>query len=134
MDSEILQSLGWFAQHFVTALAATLAFGLVYALATPHKELELIRAGNTSAAVGFFGVIIGYAIQINLVFSVTPDILEALVWGAVALAVQLVAHVASRIVMPNLSADIAEGKLSAGVVQAGIGIVVGLLGAAALTP
>ncbi len=134
MDSAVWFTLGLFAQHFVVAVGVTLAFGLVYVLATPHKELELIRAGNTAAAVGFLGVMIGYTLQINLVFSVTPDPIEALVWGLVALAVQLTAHVASRFVMPKLSDDIVAGKMSAGVVQGGLGIVVGLLGAASLTP
>jgi putative membrane protein len=134
MDSAVWFALGLFAQHFVVAVGVTLAFGLVYALATPHKELELIRAGNAAAALGFFGAIIGFALQINLVFSVTPDPIEALVWGLVALAVQLLAHVASRIVMPRLSDDIVAGKISAGIVQGGLGIVVGLLGAASLSP
>ncbi len=129
---ELLLSLAWFTQHFVMALAVTFAFGFVYVLATPHRELELIRAGNSAAAIGFIGVLVGFAIQINHVFARTPDPIEAVIWGLVALAVQLVALVTCRFVMPNLSKDIEDGRLSAGVVQAGVGLVIGLITAPGL--
>jgi len=132
VDMELLLALGWFAQHFVMALAVTLAFGFVYVLATPHSELALIRSGNLAAAVGFVGVLIGYAIQVNHVFSRTPDPFEAVIWAGVALAAQLIALTIARFAMPNLATDIEAGRLSAGVVQAGIGVVVGLITAPAL--
>jgi len=36
--------------------------------------------------------------------------------------------------MPGLSKDITEGRMSAGTVQAGVGLIVGMISAAALTP
>ena len=37
-------------------------FQFIYTRITPHKEFELIRAGNVSASVALGGAIIGFAI------------------------------------------------------------------------
>jgi putative membrane protein len=123
-----------FAQHLIVGLLMTLAFLIFYAWTTPHKEFELIRAGNAAAAIGLVGAAIGFVLPLNLVFSLTADPLLAAAWGAVALFAQALAHLASRIAMPGLSKDIEAGKMSAGIVQAGVGIVTGMISAAALTP
>jgi putative membrane protein len=123
-----------FAQHFAIGVGLVIAFVTIYALATPHKEFQLIRSGNAAAAIGLVGAAIGFALPLNLVMSVTADPVIAGLWGLVALAVQVIAHFAARLVLPTLSSDIANGQLSAGIAQAGVGIVAGMVSAAALTP
>ncbi len=123
-----------FAIHFLVGAGLVVAFLVLYSLTTPHKEHKLIRAGNAAAAVGLVGATIGFALPLNLIFAVTASALEAAIWGAVVLGMQILAHMAARIAMPKLTSDFNEGKVSAGVVQAGVGLVVGMITAAALTP
>lgn len=134
MSTEFLTALALFGQHLTVGVALTMAFTLIYVLTTPHKEIALIREGNTAAAIGLIGAVIGFVQPLGLVLSVTADPMQVLVWGLVALIAQVLAHGLARLVMPKLSDDIAKGRVSAGVVQAGVAIVTGLLVAGSMTP
>lgn len=123
-----------FAQHFVVGVGLAVLFVVAYSFVTPHKELRLIRGGNIAAAVGLVGATVGFALPLNLVLTVTADPVQAAIWGFVALVIQTVAHYSARFVLPKLSEHITEGQIAAGVVQAGVGVVVGMISAAALTP
>ena len=134
MDAEFLISVGLFLQHLVVGVVLAILFIAAYSLITPHKEIALIRAGNTAAATGLVGATVGFALPLSLVFRETPDPLLAAIFGLVALLAQLLAHLAVRLLLPDISKQIEDGRLSAGIVQAGAGIVVGMISAAALTP
>ncbi len=123
-----------FAQHFAVGIGLAVLFVLAYSSVTPHKEFRLIREGNIAAAVGLVGATVGFALPLNLVLAVTADPVQAAIWGFIALVIQTLAHFCARFVFPKLSEHITEGQLAAGVVQAGVGIVVGMISAAALTP
>lgn len=134
LDAEFFTAVGLFLQHLIVGMVLVVLFVAIYSLITPHKELALIREGNLAAAIGLVGATIGFTLPLNLVFRETPDPLLAALFGLIALAAQVVAHLAVRLVLPNISRDIASGAVSAGVAQAGAGIVVGMMSAAALTP
>ncbi len=134
MDADTLLALGLFAQHFLVGVLLTVAFIALYALATPHKEIRLIREGNSAAAIGLVGAVFGFVLPLNLVFAVTSDLVIAVGWGIVALIAQILAHLGACLAMPGLSKDIAAGKISAGIVQAAVGVVTGMISTAALTP
>jgi len=134
MFSETALAIALFAQHLLIGVVLVACFVTLYAWVTPHNELALIRAGNAAAAIGLVGATIGFTLPLNLVLSVTADPVQAGLWGLVALIAQILAHLAVRVVMPGLSKDITEGRMSAGIVQAGAGLIVGMMSAAALTP
>jgi putative membrane protein len=134
LDAEFFTAVGLFLQHLIVGVVLVVAFITAYSFVTPHKEIALIREGNTAAAIGLVGATIGFTLPLNLVFRETPDPLLAALFGLVALTAQVIAHLAVRLVLPNISKDIADGVISAGVVQAGAGVVVGMMSAAALTP
>lgn len=134
MREGFLVSLGLFAQHFAAGALLVVLFVLIYSRLTPHKELALIRGGNAAAATGLLGAVLGFMLPLTLVFSVTADPVEAAIWGAIALVVQVAAHLLSWWLFPSLPKDITEGRISAGLVQAGVGVTVGLIAAASLTP
>jgi putative membrane protein len=134
MFQEAAHALALFGQHLFLGMILAVGFVCIYSLVTPHKELELIRAGNAAAAVGLVGATIGFALPLSLVLSVTADPVHAGFWGIVALVTQIIAHLLVRLVVPHLVRDINEGKMSAGIVQAGAGLVIGMISAAALTP
>ena len=56
-----------------------------------------------------------------------------LIWAGVALVAQLVAYGATRLILPQLSSDVNEGKVAPAVFLAAVSICIGLLNAAAMT-
>ena len=84
MDS-VLQSLLSGAPVLLTHLAAAFAlFGLaasLYMAITPMKEMTLIRAGNTAAAVSLAGGLLGIALPLAACLAASVSILDLVVWG-----------------------------------------------------
>ena len=123
---------------FVTyILGAALLFALfqfIYTRITPHKEFELIRAGNVSAAVALGGAIVGFAIPASNVIAYSVSILDFVVWAVIAAVVQLLAFVLTSLVLKGASERIKKGELAAGIYVAAVAISVGMLNAACMTP
>ena len=129
-----LDSISSFAAYFGAALALTILFVVFYSWTTPHNEMKLIREGNGPAALGLAGAVLGFVMPLSQVISVSGDLQSAMIWGAVALIVQTIGHIGSLMLFPRLSFDIADGKYSAAIVQAGIALCLGILQAACWTP
>ena len=119
---------------FVAAIAFFSAFKFVYQLITPYHERELIRQGNTAAAVALGGALIGYVLSLASALSQTVSLTEFAAWALLAGVIQIIAFlVVSRILYKALAARIEAGELAAGVYLASISIGVGLLNAACMT-
>lgn len=99
--------------HSAVTLGLLAMGATVYALLTPHKELPLIRAGNTAAAVSFGGVLVGLAIPLGVSLAVSTSVLEIVVWGVATVAVQLLVFRLVDLLLPKLSERIAAGETSA---------------------
>ena len=115
------------------AIVAVLAFVAVYVTLTPHREFRLIRQGNTAAAISLGGAILGYTVPLAKAVAQSHSIAEMLVWSGVALVAQLVAYGITRLVLPQLTAHVDEGKTASGIFLATIAVAVGLLNSAAMT-
>lgn len=135
--------MDWFAFQtgaiaFIIAFAAAVvffvAFKYVYQWVTPYHERDLIRQGNTAAAVALGGALIGYVLPLASALSHTVSLAEFAAWALLAGVIQIVAFiVVSRFVYKALAARIEAGELAAGVYVASISIGVGLLNAACMT-
>jgi putative membrane protein len=123
-----------FALHFAVGAGLLLLFAFAYVRTTPHDELKLIRAGNGPAALGLMGAMIGFAIPLSRAVEVSGDVVEAALWGCVALVTQVAAHLAARVIFPNLYKGIAEGDWAVGIVKGAAGIAIGQVTAASMTP
>jgi putative membrane protein len=119
--------------YFAIALLATVVFVAIYVAVTPHREFTLIRQGNTAAAISLGGAILGYTIPLAKAVSQSETVTDMLLWSGVALAAQLVAYGASRLVLPKLSSDVNDGKTASGIFLAAISVSIGMLNAAAMT-
>lgn len=119
--------------HLGIAAAAVLVFVAVYVMITPHREFRLIREGNSAAAISLGGAILGYTIPLAKAVAQSESILDMLIWSGVALVAQLVAYGISRLILPQLSADVDEGKTASSILMAAIAVAVGLLNSAAMT-
>jgi putative membrane protein len=137
MDTSLLSySLTGIVAHlvyFAIAIVAVVVFVAIYVTVTPHHEFRLIRLGNTAAAVSLGGALLGYTIPLAKAISQSERISDMLLWSAVALVAQLAAYGITRLVLPQLSSHVDEGKTASGIFLAAIAVAIGLLNAAAMT-
>lgn len=119
---------------FVAAILFFSAFKFLYQAITPYHEGELIRQGNTAAAVALGGALIGYVLPLASALSHTVSLPEFAAWALLAGVIQIAAFiVVSRVLYKALADRIEAGELSAGVYLASISLGVGLLNAACMT-
>ncbi|MEI2457447.1 DUF350 domain-containing protein [Lysobacter firmicutimachus] len=117
-----------------TGIGVLIAAAVAVLLITPHRELSLIREGNVAAATAFSGTLIGLALPLHSAISNSVSLIDAAIWGAVSVVVQLLAFLLARLVLPKLSQQISLNQAAAGIFSAGVSISVGLINAAAMTP
>ena len=132
MFDQVLNNLPAFAMYFATAFAILVAFLTLYALVTPYNELELIRQGNVAAATSLAGALVGIALPVAVAVVVSHNLYTMVGWGVVACIVQLLAFVATRLVLPHLCEDIPQGKAAAAIFLAAISTGVGIISAACI--
>lgn len=115
------------------ALGLFIASLIIYVLMTPHKELDLIRAGNPSASLAFAGVVVGLAIPLGSCLAHSFGVWDLLIWGVVTLLIQLLAFRFADMFLRDLPRRIAEGDVAAAVflMSVKIGLALILSGAVA---
>ena len=123
--------------EFLIYLAASLAllslFIAIYIWITPYHELTLIRQGNVSAAASLSGTVLGFAIPLANSIAQSVNIAEMAMWGAIALAVQILVFFAVTRVIPGIARDIPEGKVAPGIFLGTLSLATGILNAACMT-
>ena len=102
----------------VTVLILVAAAGL-YILLTPHKEIALIREGNTAAAVSLSGVLLGLAIPLAVSLRASANLIDIGLWGAATVIVQLLVFRLVDIVLHGLPRRIQEGEMAAAALLVG---------------
>lgn len=122
-----------FLAYFASGLVILAAFAAVYALATPHKELTLIRSGNGAAVLAYLGALIGFSLPLASAAANSVSIVDFVVWAVVGLLVQLAAFYVARFTFDDLSNRITAGDVAAGGWAGGIALAVGILNAACMT-
>ncbi|MFJ2364898.1 DUF350 domain-containing protein [Pseudomonas sp. NPDC087697] len=123
-----------FVSYIIGAALLFAIFQFVYTRITPHKEFELIRSGNTAAAIALSGAIIGFAIPASNVIAYSVSLLDFAVWALIAAVVQLLAFLMTNLVLNGTSERIRNGEIAAAIYVAAVAISVGLLNAACMTP
>ena len=131
--AEYLAGLPAFLAYFVTAAALTLVYVLVYTRVTRHDEMALIKDNVTAAAVAFSGSLIGFVLPLASAISHSVDLIDCVLWGLIALIVQLIAFFVVRLMMPRISERIEAGELAAGFWLAAASLSAGILNAASMT-
>ena len=120
--------------QFVTC-AVLLAIGVaIYVRVTPFREREMVEHGNAAAGTMLAGAILALAIPLAAMLATSGTFLDVLVWGIVALILQLITLGVVAVVMRNFRAMIEGGNIAAAVTLAGAQIAVALLNAAAMVP
>jgi putative membrane protein len=123
-----------FALAFIAAGGFTLIFKAIYQAVTPHNEGALIKAGNAAAAVALGGAVIGYVIPLASALAHTDSLPEFVAWALLAGVIQIVSFwLVRRIVLPDVSARIEKGEMSAALYLLTISLAVGILNAACMS-
>jgi len=104
-----------------------------YLWLTPHKEMELIRQGNTAAAVSLGGAALGLAIPMAFCLGNSINVWDIVIWGAVTLFLQVLAFRAVDLVLHHLPKRIEHDEVSAAIFLASMKISVAMLIAAAVS-
>ena len=128
-----LAGLPAFAAYFVTAVLLCVAYCLAYTMITPNRELDLIRQNNIAAATSVGMSLTGFSLPLASAIFHLNGLVDCIIWGVVALAVQLAAYWLARAVMPSLPDGIARGEPAAGVWVGCVSIAAGVLSAACMT-
>jgi putative membrane protein len=129
-----LAGLPAFLAYFALAIVLLLVFGLIYTRLTSHDEFELIRHGNSAAALGLGGSLIGFVLPLSSSIVHAVSLLDFLIWGVIALVIQLATFFGVRVLLPNLSQRITRGETAAGLFVALTSIAIGTVNAACMTP
>jgi putative membrane protein len=128
-----LSTLPDFLAYFALAVVLAVMFLVIYVWITPHRELALIRADKSSAAISFGGAFLGFVIPLASAISHSVGLMDCAVWGVVALVVQALTFFAVRLLLPDLPARIERDERAAGILVAALSIGVGILNAACMT-
>ena len=119
--------------HFGVTVAILFAAAAIYVVLTPHKEITLIREGNTAAAVSLGGVLVGLAIPLAVSLKASTTLIELALWGAATMMVQLLIFRLVDLVLRGLPRRIQDGEMAAAAMLVGSKIATALILAAAVS-
>ncbi|WP_168415547.1 DUF350 domain-containing protein [Erwinia amylovora] len=128
-----LQLLLAFASYFFISCAMVRVFLFIYMRITPHNEWRLIKENNLAATYGFIGALLGYIVPLASVAANSVNLLDYLLWGAVALVIQLLVFTVVRLFIRDISLRIEQNQRAAGLFLAAVSLGVGILNAACMT-
>lgn len=134
--SLILDSLGTglpvLVLHFVVTLLLLCLGVACYTRITPYRERSLVAEGNVAAGIVLAGSIVGLAVPLAATLATSLVLLDIIVWGLVALVLQLVTFAAATLLFRDLRTMIETGNVAAAITLAGIQLAVALLNAGAM--
>ena len=135
MDS-ILSTLQQGLPNLIGQFAATLALLAVgiacYMAITPFHERRLVREGNVAAGLVVAGTLVAIALPLAATLASSVVVLDILLWGVVALAIQILTFVVAVTLVRGLREMIEAGNVAAALVLIGIQLSIALLNAAAM--
>ncbi|MCG8442065.1 MAG: DUF350 domain-containing protein [Caulobacterales bacterium] len=122
-----------FALHGGVTLAILVIAAWLYGAITPHRELKLIREGNTAAAISYGGAIAALAIPLAFCMATSLNWADIVVWGAVTVLFQLFNLRVVDVILHQLPRRIREGEVAAATMLVSVKLAVSFILAAAVT-
>ena len=119
--------------HIAVTVAILIAGAGIYILMTPHKEIALIRDGNSAAAVSLGGVLLGLSIPLATSLARSTSMLEIALWGAAAVFLQLLVFRLVDMLLRGLPQRIQEGEVAAAALLVGAKLSTAVIIAAAVS-
>jgi Predicted membrane protein len=122
-----------FLAYLGVSLALLALFLALYVRITPYREIALIREGNMAAAFSLSGAMLGFIVPLASAVEHSVSMVDMAIWGVIAMAVQLAAFVAVKLMIPALTRDVPEGHAAQGFFLGTFSLGVGLLSAACMS-
>ena len=136
--SAILDALGsglpMLLLQFVLVLALLVAGIFIYMAITPFHERELLRNGNPAAATVLGGALVALAVPLAALLATTGALLDILVWGVVAVLLQLLTVAIVSHLFRGMRVMIEAGQVAGAIPLVAAQLSIGLLNAAAMVP
>ena len=129
----LLSTLPAFIAYFAMAVILTALFLLIYTKITPYDELALIKAGQLTPALSLSGSLLGFVIALAAVIKNSVSIADMAIWGLVALVVQLLAFVMTRLLFKDLTQGIQNNNVAKSTFLGILSLSFGILNAACMT-
>jgi putative membrane protein len=120
--------------QFVICIVLLMIGVFVYTLVTPFHERELLREGNVAAATVLSGAVVALAIPLAALLATTRAVLDIVVWGIVAILLQLVTVLVVCHIMRRMRLTIDDGNMAAALPIAAAQLAIALLNAAGMIP
>ena len=127
-----LAGLPWFLAYLATAVVLTLIYVVVYLWVTPHPEIKLIRENNVAASLAFGGSLVGFSLPLASAINSSVALVDLVVWGLIALIVQIAVYFLVRLPIPKISERIEKGETASGLWLGAASLTGGILNAAAM--
>jgi putative membrane protein len=122
-----------FLAYFLSAVILTALFLVIYIRVTPYKEFDLINKGNTAAACSLCGALLGFIIPLASAIIHSVNYFDMILWGAVALIVQILIFFVVRLMLRGLTDAIQEGIVAKGLFLGALSLAAGILNAACMS-
>jgi putative membrane protein len=118
--------------HFGTTIAIFAAGLALYLAVTPYHELSLVRNGNVAAGISLAGAMVGLAVPLAATMAKSVNVPDILVWGVIAVALQLVTFGIVSALLRPLPHAIDRGQIAPALVLAAAQLSIGAINAAAM--
>ena len=129
-----LAGLPAFLSYFALAILLLVLFGFIYTRLTAHDEFALIRQGKLAAAIALGGSLLAFALPLCSAIIHTVSLLDFMIWGVIAIVIQIITFFGVRLFLKNLSERITNNEIAAGVFVALTSLAVGVINAACMAP
>jgi putative membrane protein len=132
--SALGQGLPMLLLQFALVLVLLIVGIAIYMAVTPFRERELLRQGNAAAATVFGGALVALAIPLAALLATTGALLDILVWGVVALLLQLLTVAVVCQLLRGMRTMIEAGQVAGAIPLVAAQLSIALLNAAAMVP
>ena len=131
--NQSLAGLPSFIQFALAAFVLVALFMVIYIRITPHREVALIRGGNSAAAISFGGAVLGFALPLAQAISQSANLIDLAIWAVVALIVQLLVFGIATLLLGGVAKKIEAGNIATAIFLAFMAVSGGFLNAASMT-
>ena len=118
--------------NFLTMIVMLAISVTIYMFITPYREVALIRAGNTAAAVSLSGAMLGLALPLAFCMASSTYYVDIAIWGVVALSLQLITYLIAGLLLKGVRRRVENNEIGPSILLAALMLSVGILNAASL--
>jgi len=119
--------------HFGITVIILVVGVFIYMKITSHDEMALIKEGNTAAAVSLSGAILGLALPLAVCMANSVNAYDIIIWGVVALLIQLITFWIIDLWLRGLSERIEKGEVGTAILLVSVKLAVACVNAAAVS-